>query len=47
MTTYTLGNLISEGYYDPETRTVHVITGPELHTKNWQIEGILRIYLMC
>ena len=43
MTIYTLGNLISEGYYDPETKTVHVITGNDLHTKNWQIEGILRM----
>jgi len=40
---YSLNELISEGYYNPETRTVHVITGPELHTKNWQIEGILRM----
>jgi len=43
MAIYTLGNLISEGYYDPETKTVHVITGHDLHTKNWQIEGILRM----
>ena len=40
---YTLEDIISQGYYDPETRTVHVITGPELHTANWQIEGALRM----
>lgn len=26
-----------------EKRVEHVITGPELHCKNWQIEGILRM----
>jgi len=38
-------DLISSGYYDPETRTVHAITGPELHvrSRDWQIEGILRM----
>jgi urocanate hydratase len=40
---YTLEDLIAEGFYDPETRTVKVITGPELHAKNWQIEGALRM----
>ncbi len=37
--------LISEGYYDPETRTVHVIKGDELHvrSKDWQVEGVLRM----
>ena len=39
----TIEDLISQGFYDPETRTVHVITGPELHTANWQIEGALRM----
>nr|MEB3825300.1 hypothetical protein [Desulfurococcales archaeon] len=43
MPSHTLDDLISEGYYDPETRTVRVITGPELHTANWQIEGALRM----
>ncbi|MEB3758272.1 MAG: urocanate hydratase [Desulfurococcales archaeon] len=43
MPKYTLEDIISQGYYDPETRTVHVITGPELHTANWQIEGALRM----
>jgi urocanate hydratase len=40
---YTLEDIISQGYYDPETRTVRVITGTELHTANWQIEGALRM----
>ena len=26
-----------------ERRAVHVVTGPELHCKNWQIEGIYRM----
>jgi len=26
-----------------EGREVHVVTGPELHCKNWQIEGIYRM----
>jgi len=39
----TLQDLIAEGYYDPETRTVRVIKGSELHCKNWQIEGPLRM----
>lgn len=40
---YELKDLIEKGYYDPETRTVRVIKGPELHTANWQIEGALRM----
>jgi urocanate hydratase len=36
-------DLINEGYYDPETRTVKVIKGYELHTVNWQVEGALRM----
>ncbi len=37
--------LISEGYYDPDTRTVRAITGPELHvrSRDWQVEGPLRM----
>ncbi len=37
--------LISAGYYDPETRTVHAITGTELHvrSRDWQLEGPLRM----
>ncbi|MFZ8849690.1 MAG: urocanate hydratase, partial [Thermoproteota archaeon] len=38
-----LVDLINEGYYDPETRTVKVIKGYELHTVNWQVEGALRM----
>jgi urocanate hydratase len=40
---YSLIDLINEGYYDPETRTVRVIKGYELHTVNWQVEGALRM----
>jgi len=40
---YTLIDLINEGYYNPETRTVKIIKGYELHTSNWQIEGALRM----
>jgi urocanate hydratase len=40
---YSLVDLINEGYYDPETRTVKVIKGYELHTVNWQVEGALRM----
>jgi urocanate hydratase len=40
---YSLVDLINEGYYDPETRTVRVIKGYELHTVNWQVEGALRM----
>ncbi|MCE4605796.1 MAG: urocanate hydratase [Desulfurococcales archaeon] len=39
----TIEDLISQGFYDPETRTVRIITGHELHTANWQIEGALRM----
>ncbi|MCE4607442.1 MAG: urocanate hydratase, partial [Caldisphaeraceae archaeon] len=37
--------LISEGYYDPETKTVKAIKGEEIHvhSRDWQIEGILRM----
>ena len=37
--------LISAGYYDPETRTVRAIKGPELHvrSRDWQLEGPLRM----
>jgi len=35
--------LIDEGYYDPETRSVRVIRGHELHAVNWQVEGALRM----
>jgi urocanate hydratase len=40
---YSLIDLINEGYYDPETKTVRVIKGYELHTVNWQVEGALRM----
>jgi len=40
---YSLQDLIDKGYYNPETKTVKVIKGEELHTKNWQIEGALRM----
>jgi urocanate hydratase len=40
---YSLIDLINEGYYDPETRTVKVIKGYELHTVSWQVEGALRM----
>jgi urocanate hydratase len=40
---YSLIDLINEGYYDPETKTVKVIKGYELHTVNWQVEGALRM----
>lgn len=40
---YRLEDLINEGYYDPEARTVRAIKGPELHARNWQIEGALRM----
>ncbi|MEM4488950.1 MAG: urocanate hydratase [Desulfurococcaceae archaeon] len=43
MSKYTLEDLISAGYYDPVTKTVRAIKGPELHCKNWQIEGALRM----
>ncbi|MEM3670996.1 MAG: urocanate hydratase, partial [Thermoprotei archaeon] len=39
----TLQDLIHEGYYEPETKLVRAIKGPELHTANWQIEGPLRM----
>jgi len=37
--------LISAGYYDPETRTVKAIKDPELHvhSRDWQLEGPLRM----
>jgi len=37
--------LISAGFYDPETRTVRAIKGYDFHvwSRDWQIEGILRI----
>ncbi|MFB6470068.1 MAG: urocanate hydratase [Vulcanisaeta sp. AZ3] len=37
--------LISAGYYDPETRTVRAIKGLELHvhSRDWQLEGPLRM----
>ncbi|WP_243680028.1 hypothetical protein [Vulcanisaeta souniana] len=37
--------LISAGYYDPETRAVHIITGTEIHvhSRDWQLEGPLRM----
>ena len=35
--------LVDEGYYNPETKEVHVIKGAELHCKSWQIEGALRM----
>ncbi|WP_069807525.1 urocanate hydratase [Vulcanisaeta thermophila] len=37
--------LISSGYYDPETRTVRAIKGHELHvhSRDWQLEGPLRM----
>jgi urocanate hydratase (EC 4.2.1.49) len=40
---YNLLDLINEGYYDPIARTVKIITGHELHTINWQVEGALRM----
>jgi urocanate hydratase len=40
---YNIKDIINEGYYDPETKTVKVIKGSELHTRNWQIEGALRM----
>jgi len=35
--------IIEEGYYNPETKTVKAIKGSKLHCANWQIEGILRM----
>ena len=37
--------LISSGYYDPETKKVKAIKGPELHvrSRDWQVEGPLRM----
>ena len=37
--------LISSGYYDPDTRTVKAIKGTELHvrSRDWQVEGPLRM----
>ena len=40
---YSLEDLVSMGYYDPEEKIVRVITGDELHTVNWQVEGALRM----
>ncbi|MEM3715465.1 MAG: urocanate hydratase, partial [Nitrososphaeria archaeon] len=40
---YEITDLINEGYYNPQTKIVKVIKGSELHTKNWQIEGALRM----
>lgn len=38
-----LDRLVEEGAYDPASRTVRAIRGPDLHCANWQIEGILRM----
>ncbi len=40
---HTLEDIVNEGYYDPDAHTVKVIKGDTLYTRNWQIEGALRM----
>ncbi len=39
----TIRDLIESGYYDPVTKDVKAIRGTEKFTRNWQIEGALRM----
>ena len=39
----TIRDLIESGYYDPITKDVKAIRGTEKFTRNWQIEGALRM----